>query len=275
LSSLTRSDTLLSCQEFIQSTQEQKRSFSTEFGSIVVRSRGISIFVDTFGRTRRTRLPELARCIEKFGRHTTGQFRKVVTFITKTAIHSTTTFQTWNALLHPNTAGCTITAGTSPNIDTRLCLITRALIAESLTRLFGRRKPSIVAKRAKKRTGGSTRFITKLANASSVAQNSWPTNTRQRNRAQQNAEAVYCPEIGSLPDRQPVFNLSVGGCPEYFANGILVHNCIADAIANRMIEERLKPSVGKKVDEVPVNCAATRREQRLRRHSEERQYEWD
>lgn len=33
--------------------------------------------------------------------------------------------------------------------------------------------------------------------------------------------------MSTLPERQPVFNLHVEGCHEFFANGILVHNCLA------------------------------------------------
>lgn len=34
-----------------------------------------------------------------------------------------------------------------------------------------------------------------------------------------------------LPDPTPVYNLSVAGLPEYFAGGVLVHNCDAAADA--------------------------------------------
>lgn len=32
-------------------------------------------------------------------------------------------------------------------------------------------------------------------------------------------------EIRDNEQKQPVYNLTVDGCHEYFANGILVHNC--------------------------------------------------
>ena len=31
--------------------------------------------------------------------------------------------------------------------------------------------------------------------------------------------------VNSMPDRVPVFNLTVEGEPEYYAAGVLVHNC--------------------------------------------------
>ena len=41
------------------------------------------------------------------------------------------------------------------------------------------------------------------------------------------------------PDRAPVFNLTVAGEPEYFANGVLVHNCDATRYAIRYIDAHL------------------------------------
>lgn len=63
----------------------------------------------------------------------------------------------------------------------------------------------------------------------------------------------------------PVFNLSVAGIPEYFANGILVHNCADSALygwraAHAYIE---RPAPGP-----TLNRAAPTKDER-RRHYEE------
>jgi len=39
---------------------------------------------------------------------------------------------------------------------------------------------------------------------------------------------------------EKVYNLSVGQTPEYFANGVLVHNCIADALAVKVLNDQPK-----------------------------------
>ncbi len=50
----------------------------------------------------------------------------------------------------------------------------------------------------------------------------------------------------------PVYNLSVDGCPEFFAEGVLVHNCIADALAWKMVKYLGKLASMAKKDVVPV-----------------------
>lgn len=38
--------------------------------------------------------------------------------------------------------------------------------------------------------------------------------------------------------RAPVYNLTVSGTPEYFANGLLVHNCGYDRVAYISLREQ-------------------------------------
>ena len=38
-------------------------------------------------------------------------------------------------------------------------------------------------------------------------------------------KGVRVVSVRELPERADVFNLQVEECPEFFANGILVHNC--------------------------------------------------
>lgn len=64
-----------------------------------------------------------------------------------------------------------------------------------------------------------------------------------RSRATGTSEPVAAP-VGVVrlllqPDRAPVFNLTVAGEPEYFANGVLVHNCDATRYAIRYIDAHL------------------------------------
>lgn len=74
-----------------------------------------------------------------------------------------------------------------------------------------------------------------------------------------------------------VYNLSVDKCHEYFANGILVHNCIADAIAYRGVKERAEEAAiaaESKRNDIPVNSAAYRRLQWEREQREALEYVW-
>jgi PBSX family phage terminase large subunit len=48
--------------------------------------------------------------------------------------------------------------------------------------------------------------------------------------------AVHVVGVRSLPGRVPVWNLSVADCPEYYASGVLVHNCDALRYAIRTTE---------------------------------------
>ena len=60
--------------------------------------------------------------------------------------------------------------------------------------------------------------------------------SRSTATASPSAAGVYVLSVCELPGRVPVFNLTVEGCPEFFASGVLVHNCDAmrylrDAVA--------------------------------------------
>lgn len=61
---------------------------------------------------------------------------------------------------------------------------------------------------------------TTLSGNATAGRHSRPINTPKQKTAH-----VYAVAVFAIPDRRPVFNLTVEGCPEYFANGILVHNC--------------------------------------------------
>jgi hypothetical protein len=61
--------------------------------------------------------------------------------------------------------------------------------------------------------------IWKKETARSVAQRSSPTNTSKPELVHLSVQRLT--DYGCIP----VYNLQVEDCPEYFANGILVHNC--------------------------------------------------
>jgi hypothetical protein len=55
-----------------------------------------------------------------------------------------------------------------------------------------------------------------------------------------------------------VYNLSVADVPEYFANGILVHNCMADALAVKVLNDQPKQVTEVKHDHSPLSVAGRR-----------------
>jgi len=58
--------------------------------------------------------------------------------------------------------------------------------------------------------------------------------------------------------RQAVYNLSVADVPEYFANGILVHNCIADALAVKVMDDQPKAVTQVAQHHSPLSVAGRR-----------------
>jgi hypothetical protein len=65
-------------------------------------------------------------------------------------------------------------------------------------------------------------LMTKPENVLFVDQNSQSINTNQQRHVLENARVL---SLVKLNKKSPVYNISVENVPEYFANGILVHNC--------------------------------------------------
>jgi hypothetical protein len=117
--------------------------------------------------------------------------------------------------------------------------------------------------------------ITNGESASSAVRGLLPTNTKSHTPARASAEPVFVLSVSKLPSPQPVYNLSVADCPEYFAEGVLVHNCIADALANRGIFElaRMELEEKAKPTDPPVGSFGWRQEL-VKRQQANRPYEW-
>jgi hypothetical protein len=113
--------------------------------------------------------------------------------------------------------------------------------------------------------GGIEESATKPASALSVERNTRPTNTRTPNHALQNAEVVYLLRITKLEKPAKVYNLSVFDTPEYFANGILVHNCIAMGVCWLIYGEGIEGiaiDTGEERDQTPAYGSFLWRERR-------------
>ena len=113
------------------------------------------------------------------------------------------------------------------------------------------------------------------ATAFAAAENIKAVDQQEINTARSIASTCITNEVRPLSvlprsNREQVYNLSVADCPEYFAEGVLVHNCISDALAWRGIQD--KGGQGNKQtppeSQLPANCAASRRLQRQRQAAE-------
>ncbi|MCK9898147.1 hypothetical protein [Frankia sp. AgB32] len=103
------------------------------------------------------------------------------------------------------------------------------------------RQPNGPASSAVARTGRETRVTTSfaptLASRRRAARPAWTTSgvsassagpaSRQTSIRQGRPAPVHVVDVSALGTRQPVWNLTVDGSPEFFANGVLVHNCDA------------------------------------------------
>jgi len=165
-----------------------------------------------------------------FGNTIMGLFQRGITYITRMATSLITTFPTLNALLYLSTQRYTKTAAICGSTCIQSCTPTSACIAETSIRHFGSTGLSFAVQPAVKGIGGKTDLAMKHGRALSAAPNTAPTSTEEPRHALESAEAVCVRTIEKLEKPARVYNLSVAKTPEYFAQGVLVHNCIADSL---------------------------------------------
>ena len=151
--------------------------------------------------------------IGRFGSTITGLFQKAFTFITKTATRSTTTLATWSAWPLLSTTGTTM----PPPVMTLRPSGVQGLREPVRPRPNGTPRPRAAS------GIGSTLLRLRQAvrtwwcNARSVVLSSTPSVQR----------AEFAVERVTPAGTARVWALKVSGKPEYFANGVLVHNCDA------------------------------------------------
>lgn len=211
----------------------------------------------------------LATCTKKFGKNIMGRYRKVITSITKTMTPLTMTLKTWNLLKQANTCQSTILAesqtwstltglgslqksGTvrkreesgiantqrkcSKN-ESRLQKSAAFVEMNSRQRMQGLEETPSVQTNAEPLTGGHQELTTKQESAKYAGNNLKSTNITNVAHAQENAVHV----CGIYPvGIDTVYNLTVEEVPEYYANGVLVHNC-ADEIRYLLLSRPATP----------------------------------
>jgi hypothetical protein len=132
------------------------------------------------------------------------------------------------------------------------------------TRLWRRPAASAELNLKTKAIGRETPSVVRTAASVGARRTNWmksrkPVKYARRPSRQTNiASRDFAPELAPvsviaverLPERLPVYDLTVNGLPEFFANGILVHNCMKYALGtiggatqmplDQELEERLK-----------------------------------
>lgn len=158
-------------------------------------------------------------------------FRKVMSYIIKTATISITTSPIWNALPHQSTGRFTETANTWMVTGTKRCIPMCASSVGQSIRLSERLRRSIAEKPVRKSICETTSSTMRSGCALSVNQSTLLTNIENHKPVREYVEHVYVRAVRRATGKRAVYNLSVAETPEYFAQGVLVHNCIADALA--------------------------------------------
>jgi len=204
--------------------QVEKQSFTEAKNTIATlcRDTGTSGFI--FGDMTSGKL-HLSRCIGRFGLTITGLFLRSISFITSTATHATTRLRTWRSLALASTPS--FTCATQSRSDSCGRLDKDSGQGLLLTLPSGEKHPKRKSKCPK------TPVNLTLSQSGSFHANvaGLPSNLPSVGSSIVRSLASFGSIISAPLRRRRVYNLQVEGSPEYFANGILVHNCTADAMA--------------------------------------------
>ena len=231
-------DNILECENLIP---QQKYQNLQESDFIVTRTEKPEHLGHIF-TLRHTTAKEAIKCItKKFGRYIMARYQKVCTFIMSMEIPSITQFQISNSFLIQSTAKFTypteirhIKNGETPslghlenqNADLAERWLRSAYCVERSIRcgITQNKKGIFAANRAKQNGGGIVDLGTKRGHVNTARQISEPTNLPLPDFALSRVLAITDGEISD------VYNLTVEDCHEYFANGILVHNCARNGL---------------------------------------------
>lgn len=230
---------------------EAKSSNSTASGSDATPTRPGPALATTSAQASPMSRRESGRCTRRYGEPTTVPSRTAVTSTTLTAIHSTTPSTTSPASAPRSTSPLTGLPNAAHNSARRLTrsarwpqhgtaarrawngTVSTAVTCSptaSLTHSFASTVPLLSSPRPLRlasaptpvsRHGDETRaWMTSTGHASSAASPTAPTATQSPAPARTRVVGV------SRAPRSATYNLTVDGEHEYFANGILVHNCL-------------------------------------------------
>lgn len=181
-----------------------------------------------------------SHCTLPFGNIIMDLFQTASRSITRTVTSLITTLQTSNALRLHSMGRSTKPAAIFGNTEIQRGTRTHAGTAKTSIGHSENTAQSSVAKHVPVNTGTTTGLATKRECASSVPPSIPLTSMDQPGRVPQSAEPVYVRAIEKLKKPVKVYNLSIRETPEYFAEGVLVHNCIAAGVAYLIYSEEVK-----------------------------------
>lgn len=272
LQSLRGSDKLLPCRQQNQFAGELtsvihplRRSSSTAGGTIGTQMPGRGIEGFTSGEGGSTATARRSRFMSLFGSITAGLSRTAILFTTKTTTRSTMISRISNVLRLPSMGKFTKTAAICQGTRTARGIAIRANTAGLRTGHSGSTAQSSAVRNVVKniaRKSGYAPFAGRnIAQRAEV----------KRGHVPSNAEYACVINIEKLAKPAKVYNLSVAGVPEYFAQGILVHNCIAAGVAWLIYSQDAKRDnidTGEETMETPQYGSFLWREQQERRRSD-------
>lgn len=239
--------------------QNLKQSYSTEENLDDIHNQRIVTCDPIISPARSKIWVKACRYIKKFGNQLMEKFRKAFIYIIKTEIASTTKSEILNAypaksmhkdiktILQENQKSSFITLqkfgsplplGTSQknvaNLPKKIGQrrlgnflygeITNASFAEKILNQEPVLLQSSATQTAKRLKKEKVDDILKKESALSVERRLRPTKVEKPKLAHANVMEIYA--VG----QSSVFNLQVEDCPEYFANGFLVHNCFRNSV---------------------------------------------
>lgn len=225
----------------------------TECDSTATQTQSIGHTGPTLSRTFTQYARELGRFMLNCGKRNMARFQKVMQSTIEIIIHSTMPTPTLNYLLVPNTAAITET----------ICLPkSRRRCGQTLLASKSLQRCGIGVQRAESGTGSTPTKVSTLPQESKCsACTSFVKNfskgvrggasivrrfvssaikmelsrlnvivdtvvmSMKQGKLRANGHVLSAVSVQRLERKSPVYNLSVDGVPEYFANGVLVHNC--------------------------------------------------
>lgn len=248
-----RLDSLSSC-DIIEEWNTQPKLCSTGYDIDAIRTPGGASIVSTSGRRPGIRSGDTEGSTSTSGRLNTGKFRRVITSTTRTATPLITRLKTWFASHHEST---------SPPIagipSGSLQLGSRNSTRRGLSLWKNHAPPKCERVPARDARSNGTEEPRPNGSASNVARrievvaSRQPVSVRRPATRPGDRESghtigngrapaavlpsrhtsgrrfdtapVYVLSVNAEPTRATVYNLAVADCHEYYANGILVHNC--------------------------------------------------
>jgi len=229
--------------ESTSAAHQPRQSFSMGGSTTATRKPSKSTAEDTSGEGANPATEKRLHFTSPYGNFTTGLFQKALSCITRIVTSLITISRISRVLPILSMERYTKTEDISKIRGTLRNTPTSASNAEKSTRASVSTEQSSVPKRVTAGTGGNTDSKTRYERASSVDQSLVPKSAEQPRLAVQSAEAVSILKITKLEKPMDVYNLSVSGTPEYFAEGVLVHNCIASGV-NYLAYESMNENSG-------------------------------